>query len=99
MNRPRKPARRRRARVSTSSRPTRSLLKRKTLAAPKKKAPVYHVKPDPLAEQQLKNYEEGLQYFQQQKYAKAKPVFEKVTSRSFPENRIVHTFKRSWPPG
>ena len=92
MNRPRKPTRRRRARVSTSSRPTRSLLKRKSLAAPKK-APAYHVKPDPLAEQQLKNYEEGLQYFQQQKYAKAKPVFEKVLTgpnKEFADRAKLH---------
>jgi tetratricopeptide (TPR) repeat protein len=33
---------------------------------------------DPAAEQQLKSYEEALQHFQQQKYAKAKPLFEKV---------------------
>ena len=33
---------------------------------------------DPALEQQLKIYEEALQLFQQQKYGKAKPLFEKV---------------------
>jgi tetratricopeptide (TPR) repeat protein len=35
---------------------------------------------DPATEQQLKAFEEGVQSFHQQKYAKAKPVFEKVLS-------------------
>jgi tetratricopeptide (TPR) repeat protein len=35
---------------------------------------------DPAVEQQLKAFEEGVQNFHQQKYAKAKPVFEKVLS-------------------
>jgi tetratricopeptide (TPR) repeat protein len=33
---------------------------------------------DPATEQQLKAFEEGVQNFHQQKYAKAKPLFEKV---------------------
>jgi tetratricopeptide (TPR) repeat protein len=33
---------------------------------------------DPAVEQQLKLYEEALQHFQQQKYAKAKTLFEKI---------------------
>jgi tetratricopeptide (TPR) repeat protein len=78
MNRPRKPTRRRRARVKTATRASVSLLKRKALVhaakKPKHHAPVV----DPAVQQQLKNYEEALQYFQQQKYAKAKPAFEKV---------------------
>jgi tetratricopeptide (TPR) repeat protein len=93
MHPPRKPTRRRRARVSTSSRSTRSLLKRKPLASPKKKAPVYRVTPDPLVEQQLKQYEEALQHFQQQKYAKAKPVFEKVITgpnKEFADRARLH---------
>src|SRR6266702_3764810 len=35
---------------------------------------------DPAIEQQLKTFEEGVQNFHQQKYAKAKPLFEKVLS-------------------
>jgi tetratricopeptide (TPR) repeat protein len=35
---------------------------------------------DPAAEQQLKAFEEAVQSFHQQKYAKAKPIFEKVLS-------------------
>jgi tetratricopeptide (TPR) repeat protein len=92
MNRPRKPTRRRRVRVSASSE-SRSLLKRKTLAAPKKKPVVYQVAPDPAMQQQLKYYEEGLQYFQQQKYAKAKPVFEKVLTgpnKEFADRAKLH---------
>src|SRR5260370_4592587 len=33
---------------------------------------------DPASEQQLKAFEEGVQNFHLQKYAKAKPIFEKV---------------------
>jgi tetratricopeptide (TPR) repeat protein len=35
---------------------------------------------DPLVEQQMKAFEEAVQNFHQQKYAKAKPVFEKVVN-------------------
>jgi tetratricopeptide (TPR) repeat protein len=35
---------------------------------------------DPAVEQQMKAFEEGVQNFHQQKYSKAKPVFEKVLS-------------------
>jgi len=68
-------------------------LKRKVLAAPKKKPAVYQVAPDPVVQQQLKFYEEALQYFQQQKYAKAKPVFEKVLTgpnKEFADRAKLH---------
>ena len=48
-------------------------LKRKGLAKEPPRAPI-----DPAVEQQLKSFEEAVQNFHQQKYAKAKPIFEKV---------------------
>ena len=73
----RKKSRRVRGACSASaSRP--SLLKKKTLAEPKTKARCCKPLVDPGTEQQLQAYEEALQHFQQQKYAKAKPLFEKV---------------------
>ena len=57
-----------------------SLLKKKGLTNGKSKAQVLRALVDPAAEQQLKAYEEALQNFQQQKYSKAKPLFEKVIS-------------------
>ena len=50
-------------------------LKRKGLAKEPPRAPI-----DPAVEQQLKSFEEAVQNFHQQKYAKAKPMFEKVIS-------------------
>jgi tetratricopeptide (TPR) repeat protein len=48
---------------------------------------------DPAVEQQLKLYEEALQSFHQQKYAKAKPLLEKVIagpSKEFADRARVH---------
>ena len=48
---------------------------------------------DPAVEQQLKHYEEALQHFQQQRYAKAKPLFEKALagpSKEFADRARVH---------
>ena len=48
---------------------------------------------DPAVDQQLKTYEEALQHFQQQRYAKAKPLFEKVLSgpsREFADRARIH---------
>jgi tetratricopeptide (TPR) repeat protein len=48
---------------------------------------------DPVVEQQLKLYEEALQSFQQQKFAKAKPLLEKVIagpSKEFADRARVH---------
>ena len=50
-------------------------LKKKGLTKEPPRAPI-----DPAMEQQLKSFEEGVQNFHQQKYAKAKPIFEKVIS-------------------
>jgi tetratricopeptide (TPR) repeat protein len=81
------------ARKSTSSLSGRSLLKKKTLSGSGKKKPVMRVATDPAVEQQLKQYEEGLQYFQQQKFQKAKTVFEKVVSgpsKEFADRARMH---------
>lgn len=67
---------RRAVRATTASRSSHKLLKTQTLSKKKAIAP-----PDPLAparQQQLKAYEEALKQFQQQKFHKAKPLFEKV---------------------
>ena len=48
---------------------------------------------DPAAQQQLKHYEEALQHFQQQRYAKAKPLFEKALAgpnKEFADRARVH---------
>src|SRR5262249_24801801 len=48
---------------------------------------------DPIVEQQLKLYDEALQQFQQQKYAKAKPLLEKVVagpSRELADRARIH---------
>jgi Flp pilus assembly protein TadD len=48
----------------------------------KKELPTESLRPvvDPASGQQLKAFEEAVQHFHQQKYAKAKPMFEKVLS-------------------
>lgn len=48
---------------------------------------------DPAVEQQLKVFEDALQNFQQQRYAKARPLFEKVLagpSKEFADRARVH---------
>jgi tetratricopeptide (TPR) repeat protein len=92
MNHPRKRSRRR-ARRTTSAHTGRSLLKRKSLPRASKKPKVHKVVTDPLVEQQLKQYEEALQHFQQQKYIKAKPIFEKVVvgpNKEFADRARLH---------
>src|SRR5579862_7880355 len=61
-------------RVSAPSRLT--FLKKKTLTEPSKEGLRPLVDPD--TEQQLHAFEEAVQHFHQQKYAKAKPAFDKV---------------------
>lgn len=61
-------------RVSAPSRLT--FLKKKTLAEPSKEG--FRPLVDPDTEQQMRAFEEAVQHFHQQKYAKAKPEFEKV---------------------
>jgi len=56
------------------------LLKKKELVSKSGKASQPRVLVDPAAEEQLKQYEEALQHFQEQKYAKAKILFEKALS-------------------
>ena len=73
---------------SSASRPI--LLKHKSLNGKSKQL---RTVVDPAIEQQLKTYEEALQQFQQQRYAKAKPLFEKVLtgpSREFADRARVH---------
>jgi tetratricopeptide (TPR) repeat protein len=48
---------------------------------------------DPAIQQQLKTYEEALQHFHQQRYSKAKPLFEKALvgpSKEFADRARVH---------
>jgi tetratricopeptide (TPR) repeat protein len=70
-----------------------STLNKKSLSTSKGKAKAPRAVVDPAVEQQLKVYEEALQHFQQQKYAKAKPLFEKVLvgpSKEFADRARVH---------
>jgi len=64
-------------RVTAPSRLT--FLKKKTLTATKAKEGLRPLI-DPGTEQQLRAFEEAVQHFQQQRYAKAKPEFEKVVA-------------------
>ena len=69
------------------------LMKKKTLASKSRQVHGPSRPVDPAVEQQLKLYEEALQHFQQQKYAKAKPLFEKVIagpSKEFADRARVH---------
>lgn len=76
---------------STDGRP--KLLKKKELAARSGKAAQPRVLVDPAVEEQLKQYEEALQHFQEQKYSKAKILFEKALagpSREYADRARVH---------
>jgi tetratricopeptide (TPR) repeat protein len=67
-------------------------MKQKDLASKGKVRPPQLIV-DPAAEEQRKLYEEALQQFQEQKYAKAKVVFEKVLTgpnREFADRARVH---------
>ena len=69
------------------------LLKKKDLSSKAEKAKTLPTLVDPAVEEQLKQYEEGLQLFQEQKYAKAKPLFEKAIagpSREFADRARLH---------
>ncbi len=93
MRRPSKSKKRTRARGGTSSPALARLLKKKGLAEPDSKIEALRAVSDPAIEQQLKLFEEGLQYFQQQKYLKAKPIFEKVLAgpnKEFADRARVH---------
>jgi tetratricopeptide (TPR) repeat protein len=70
-----------------------STLTNKSLAGKKGKDKTPKAFVDPAVEQQLKLYEEALQQFQQQRFAKAKPLFEKVIagpSKEFADRARVH---------
>jgi tetratricopeptide (TPR) repeat protein len=93
MSRPSKPSKRTKARGGASSANRARLLKRNSLPAKKGKATVFHPLTDPAVDQQLKIFEEALQHFQQQKYQKAKPLFEKVVagpSKEFADRARLH---------
>ena len=76
MSRPRKSTKRPARGKTSRSGPVR-LLKRQTLTKP---TPAPQPLVDPVVQAQLKLYEEGVQLFQEQKYAKAKVVFEKIVA-------------------
>jgi tetratricopeptide (TPR) repeat protein len=68
-------------------------LHKKKLASKRGKAKAHKPMVDPAVEQQLKIFEEALRNFQQQRYAKAKPLFEKVLagpSKEFADRARVH---------
>jgi tetratricopeptide (TPR) repeat protein len=68
-------------------------LNKKSLSTKRSKTKTPRPVVDPAVEQQLKFFEEALQHFQQQRYAKAKPLFEKVLvgpSKEFADRARVH---------
>lgn len=79
-------------------------MNKKSLAARKGKNKLARPTVDPAVEQQLKVFEEALQHFHQQRYAKAKPLFEKVLTgpgKEFADRARVHlriTEQRLQPP-
>jgi hypothetical protein len=72
-----KPTKRSRAATSSPSR-TRKLQKNKEVSKVAAHAEAVRQMVDPQFEQQLKLYEQAVQSFQQQKFAKAKELLEKV---------------------
>jgi tetratricopeptide (TPR) repeat protein len=93
MQRPNKGNKRPKQRRGASLVSKSTLLKKKALPGAGKKHPVPKIAVDPAVEQQLKTFEEGLQLFQQQKFLKAKLLFEKVVSgpnREFADRARVH---------
>lgn len=68
-------------------------MSKKNLAAKKTKVKTPQAVVDPAVEQQLRVYEDALRNFQAQRYAKAKPLFEKVLagpSTEFADRARVH---------
>ncbi len=93
MSRPRKSEKRTKARGGSSSPSQVSLLKKKGLGDSKPKSGTFQPLVDPAVDQQLKLFEEGLQQFQQQKYLKAKSIFEKVIAgpnKEFADRARLH---------
>jgi tetratricopeptide (TPR) repeat protein len=93
MRRPRKKEKRAKAQGGFSSSTRASLLKKKGLTDSKPKPGAFQPVADAAADQQLKSFEEGLQLFQQQKYLKAKSIFEKVIAgpnKEFADRARLH---------
>jgi tetratricopeptide (TPR) repeat protein len=91
MSRSSKP-KRTKARGGTSSIDRARLLKKSGLPETPKQQ-VFRPVIDPAVEQQLKLFEEALLHFQQQRYSKAKPLFEKVLTgpnKEFADRARVH---------
>ena len=68
-------------------------MNRKTLSDKRSKGVAPKTLIDPAVEQQLKLYEEALQHFHQQRFAKAKPLLEKVITgpaKEFADRARVH---------
>ena len=68
-------------------------MKKKDLTDSKPKPGVFQPIADAASDQQLKSFEEGLQLFQQQKYLKAKSIFEKVITgpnKEFADRARLH---------
>ena len=80
MRRNQKAPRRRRARTSRASGAKAKLLKRKSLATSRVARKPREEPKDPCLIQQLRHYEDGVRYFQHQKFHKAKQEFERVAA-------------------
>ncbi len=93
MRRSRKTEKRSKAQGGFSSATRSSLMKKKDLTDSKPKPGVFQPIADAASDQQLKSFEEGLQLFQQQKYLKAKLIFEKVITgpnKEFADRARLH---------
>lgn len=92
MSRASKSARGRRSRPRKGSAARSKSKKTKALSAARRRKPVREVV-DPAIQQQLKQYEEAVRYFNQQKYLRAKQALEKVVagpSRELADRARVH---------
>jgi tetratricopeptide (TPR) repeat protein len=92
VSQPGKSGKRKAGRIGSADRRPK-LLKKKVLASKSGKSSPPRILVDPAVEEQLKHFEEALQHFQEQKYAKAKPLFEKALagpSREFADRARVH---------
>jgi tetratricopeptide (TPR) repeat protein len=93
MGRSHKPGKRTKARGGSSAVTQARLLKKNNLISKKGESTTFHPLVDPAVEQQLKLFEEALQHFQEQKYLKAKPLFEKVIAgpnKEFADRARLH---------
>jgi tetratricopeptide (TPR) repeat protein len=92
MPRSRKASRTRSARTTQAPRSSSKLLKTKSVSGnSKKRTPIAIL--DPAVKQQLKQYDEAVRYFQQQKFHRAKQVLERVIegpSKELSDRALVH---------